>query len=145
MWKNCCRKSSWRSGLSVSYAMTQHHIYICGFLPYILQVQVQATYIAFCTKQIPVVTQSAIRCQSLFRMIPWCFILSAWTFLQTDQLQSEYIPTAGVRILEFESQVYNGSREVDVEVEMWDCGGGAEYEGCWPAMASGTDGKQYCL
>lgn len=45
-----------------------------------------------------------------------------------------------MRILEFESQVYNGSREVDVEVEMWDCGGGEEYEGCWPAMAAGTDG-----
>lgn len=59
---------------------------------------------------------------------------------QTDHSQSEYHPTAGVRILEFEQQLNNGQRNVDVEIELWDCGGSEEYEGCWPAMAANADG-----
>ncbi|XP_039273407.1 intraflagellar transport protein 22 homolog [Styela clava] len=58
---------------------------------------------------------------------------------QTDHSESNYHPTAGVRILEFEQQVKSRNRNVDVEIELWDCSGSEEYESCWPAMASNAD------
>ena len=42
-----------------------------------------------------------------------------------------------MRILEFESLVDN----TKIDVELWDCSGKEEYEGCWPAMAYQADGK----
>ncbi|XP_043282763.1 intraflagellar transport protein 22 homolog [Venturia canescens] len=50
-------------------------------------------------------------------------------------MQSEYRPTKGVRILEFEVsgvKVKNVTSKVDVE--LWDCSGDRKYENCWAAM-----------
>lgn len=48
-------------------------------------------------------------------------------------------PTSGTRVVEFDVQLtsqqsksWNGDRTI--EVEMWDCSGSTQYEGCWPAI-----------
>mmetsp|Transcript_2229 Transcript_2229/g.4092 ORF Transcript_2229/g.4092 Transcript_2229/m.4092 type:complete len:193 (-) Transcript_2229:137-715(-) len=43
-----------------------------------------------------------------------------------------YRPTAGVRILECESEVRSGSARVTVE--LWDVSGDTKYQKCWPAI-----------
>ncbi|KAG8461215.1 hypothetical protein KFE25_002404 [Diacronema lutheri] len=56
-----------------------------------------------------------------------------------------YVPTAGVRILEFDREVSHatkrgGSRAVTLAVELWDCSGDQQYEACWPAILAGVVG-----
>ncbi|KAI8805003.1 hypothetical protein BJ742DRAFT_822325 [Cladochytrium replicatum] len=77
----------------------------------------------------------------------------------SDSLNStEYHPTQGVRILEFDRKVSIDSKrpsyrskEVVVSVELWDCGGDPRFYPSWPAVASSahallivtpSDGKQ---
>ena len=56
-----------------------------------------------------------------------------------------YRPTAGVRIVEFETDL-NGSGarkwggERKIEVEVWDCSGNTKYESGWPATQKDADG-----
>lgn len=45
-----------------------------------------------------------------------------------------YTPTKGSRILEFEEGVLAGKKNVTAAVELWDCSGDRQYEGCWPAI-----------
>ena len=45
-----------------------------------------------------------------------------------------YEPTKGTRILEFEEGVMAGKKNVTLAVELWDCSGDRQYEGCWPAI-----------
>ncbi|KAL2911617.1 hypothetical protein HK105_208918 [Polyrhizophydium stewartii] len=58
---------------------------------------------------------------------------------------SEYHPTQGVRILEFDRKlVSDGKRhkwkELNVEVELWDCSGDPEFHAVWPAVSSHAHG-----
>ncbi|KAI8929976.1 hypothetical protein BC831DRAFT_441796 [Entophlyctis helioformis] len=58
---------------------------------------------------------------------------------------SEYHPTQGVRILEFDRKlVSDGKRfkwkELTVEVELWDCSGDPRFHACWPAVSSQAHG-----
>jgi len=57
---------------------------------------------------------------------------------QVDLSSHAYRPTAGVRILEFETSVSAGHIQANMEVELWDCGG--ESENIWPAIAAKADG-----
>ncbi|XP_065106248.1 intraflagellar transport protein 22 homolog [Paramisgurnus dabryanus] len=59
----------------------------------------------------------------------------------TETIGSEYSPTQGVRILEFESQnLSNGNKHSACEVELWDCGGDFKFESCWPALMKDSNG-----
>ena len=51
-----------------------------------------------------------------------------------------YKPTRGTRILEFEQMVQAGKRSVQASVELWDCSGDRQYEGCWPAILREAQG-----
>lgn len=59
---------------------------------------------------------------------------------------TDYDPTVGVRILQFEENI--NARSIDnsknalltVNVELWDVSGSDEYESCWPAIADRLDG-----
>lgn len=56
-----------------------------------------------------------------------------------------YVPTAGVRILEFDREISHtakrgGSHSVNLAVEMWDCSGDQQYESCWPAILQNVVG-----
>ena len=62
-----------------------------------------------------------------------------FTFLiivQSESVSSDYHPTVGTRILEFENVIGNST----IDIELWDCSGKEEYETCWPAMAYQCDG-----
>ena len=48
---------------------------------------------------------------------------------------SKYNPTAGVRIIEFESKI-SGSVE---NIELWDSSGDHSYESCWGAIMNEAD------
>mgnify|MGYP005996799249 CR=1 FL=1 len=50
----------------------------------------------------------------------------------------QYNPTAGVRILEFDTPV-KGANE-PVSVELWDASGDHAYENCWKAIMQDADG-----
>ncbi|XP_076813422.1 intraflagellar transport protein 22 homolog [Clavelina lepadiformis] len=67
-------------------------------------------------------------------------VLSNFLGDQTDISQSRYHPTVGVRVLEFETPVDNGRTFTNMDIELWDCSGNENYEGCWPAMAYKADG-----
>lgn len=47
----------------------------------------------------------------------------------------KYIPTAGVRIVEFENKVGNSTENI----ELWDASGDHTFEGCWGAIMSEAD------
>ena len=51
-----------------------------------------------------------------------------------------YAPTKGARIIEFEEGVMLGKKPVTASVEMWDCSGDRQYEGCWPAILKDAQG-----
>lgn len=57
-----------------------------------------------------------------------------------------YLPTAGVRILEFDREITHSTgkrgsaRAAQLSVELWDCSGDQQYQGCWPAILSGAMG-----
>lgn len=62
-------------------------------------------------------------------------------------MQSDYIPTVGARILEFERRVTVGepktrfqTGEKTVLIELWDVSGDGKYENTWPAMYTSADG-----
>ena len=53
----------------------------------------------------------------------------------TENIGGEYRPTAGVRILEFESGNLNvNNKNIKADVELWDASGSNQYESCWPAI-----------
>ncbi|XP_059199965.1 intraflagellar transport protein 22 homolog [Centropristis striata] len=58
------------------------------------------------------------------------------------EVGSEYRPTQGVRILEFDSQSGGSGDNVNVkcQVELWDCSGHIKFESCWPAMMKDSSG-----
>ncbi|XP_034276781.1 intraflagellar transport protein 22 homolog isoform X1 [Pantherophis guttatus] len=52
-----------------------------------------------------------------------------------------YIPTQGVRILEYEKPHFNGnSKGPGCRFELWDCGGDQKFETCWPALMKDSHG-----
>ncbi|KAI9206187.1 uncharacterized protein BJ171DRAFT_612770 [Polychytrium aggregatum] len=60
---------------------------------------------------------------------------------------SQYHPTEGVRILEFERKIVldskktnSKSKETIVSVELWDCSGDPKFYPCWPAVANTAHG-----
>uniref|UniRef100_A0A8B9WEN9 Intraflagellar transport protein 22 homolog n=1 Tax=Bos mutus grunniens TaxID=30521 RepID=A0A8B9WEN9_BOSMU len=54
---------------------------------------------------------------------------------------TEYNPTQGVRILEFENpRVTSKQRRRGCEFELWDCGGDPEFESYWPALMKDSHG-----
>ncbi|KAF7688675.1 intraflagellar transport protein 22 homolog [Silurus meridionalis] len=58
-----------------------------------------------------------------------------------ETIGSEYSPTQGVRILEFESQnLGSGSKDSACEVELWDCAGDFKFEACWLALMKDSNG-----
>ena len=59
---------------------------------------------------------------------------------QSEKLAIDtYNPTAGVRILEFETEL-QGSGPEKVGVEIWDISGDHTFEGCWRAVMNEADG-----
>ncbi|KAJ6655751.1 hypothetical protein lerEdw1_004804 [Lerista edwardsae] len=50
-----------------------------------------------------------------------------------------YIPTQGVRILEYEMQ-HENSKGAECRFELWDCGGDKKFESCWPALMKDSHG-----
>ncbi|KAM5228517.1 intraflagellar transport protein 22 homolog isoform 1-T1 [Ctenodactylus gundi] len=62
-------------------------------------------------------------------------------FLTESSDITEYSPTQGVRILEFEnSYVSRNNKGTSCEFELWDCGGDAKFESCWPALMKDAHG-----
>lgn len=51
-----------------------------------------------------------------------------------------YKPTKGTRILEFEQVAQAGKKSLSLQVELWDCSGDRQYEGCWPAILKDVQG-----
>lgn len=51
-----------------------------------------------------------------------------------------YKPTKGARILEFEQVAQAGKKSLSLQVELWDCSGDRQYEGCWPAILKDAQG-----
>nr|XP_056721420.1 intraflagellar transport protein 22 homolog [Euleptes europaea] len=52
-----------------------------------------------------------------------------------------YIPTQGVRILEYEKPNINeNSKATEYRFELWDCGGDQKFETCWPALMKDSHG-----
>lgn len=58
----------------------------------------------------------------------------------TENVGGEYKPTAGVRILEFESHLENSGDNRSSKVELWDCSGDFKFETCWPAIMKDCNG-----
>ncbi|XP_001366207.2 intraflagellar transport protein 22 homolog isoform X1 [Monodelphis domestica] len=62
-------------------------------------------------------------------------------FLTESSDITEYNPTQGVRILEFENpQVTSNNKGTGCEFELWDCGGDTKFESCWPALMKDSHG-----
>ncbi|XP_027717920.1 intraflagellar transport protein 22 homolog isoform X2 [Vombatus ursinus] len=62
-------------------------------------------------------------------------------FLTESSDITEYNPTQGVRILEFENpQVASNNKGIGCEFELWDCGGDTKFESCWPALMKDSHG-----
>nr|BAH11834.1 unnamed protein product [Homo sapiens] len=62
-------------------------------------------------------------------------------FLTESSDITEYSPTQGVRILEFENpHVTSNNKGTGCEFELWDCGGDAKFESCWPALMKDAHG-----
>jgi intraflagellar transport protein 22 len=60
-------------------------------------------------------------------------------------VEDKYEPTAGVRILEFMCEVSSLlkigiTQDLTCKVELWDCSGDQQYEGCWPAIMKDLNG-----
>ncbi|VFV18680.1 rab-like protein 5-like isoform 1 [Lynx pardinus] len=62
-------------------------------------------------------------------------------FLTESSDITEYNPTQGVRILEFENpHVTSDDKGTACEFELWDCGGDPKFESCWPALMKDSHG-----
>jgi len=62
-------------------------------------------------------------------------------FLTESSDITEYNPTQGVRILEFENpHVTSNAKGTGCEFELWDCGGDPKFESCWPALMKDAHG-----
>ncbi|KAB1263478.1 Intraflagellar transport protein 22-like protein [Camelus dromedarius] len=62
-------------------------------------------------------------------------------FLTESSDITEYNPTQGVRILEFENpHVASNNKGTGCEFELWDCGGDPKFESCWPALMKDSHG-----
>uniref|UniRef100_A0ABI7W8U8 Intraflagellar transport 22 n=1 Tax=Felis catus TaxID=9685 RepID=A0ABI7W8U8_FELCA len=62
-------------------------------------------------------------------------------FLTESSDITEYNPTQGVRILEFENpHVTSNDKGTACEFELWDCGGDPKFESCWPALMKDSHG-----
>ncbi|XP_045629832.1 intraflagellar transport protein 22 homolog isoform X1 [Ursus americanus] len=62
-------------------------------------------------------------------------------FLTESSDITEYNPTQGVRILEFENpHVTSNTKGTGCEFELWDCGGDPKFESCWPALMKDSHG-----
>lgn len=62
-------------------------------------------------------------------------------FLTESSDITEYNPTQGVRILEFENpHVTSNNKGTGCEFELWDCGGDSKFESCWPALMKDAHG-----
>lgn len=65
---------------------------------------------------------------------------------RANPIQKTYIPTQGVRCLEFEKTVYH-SRHPTGEIwtcQIWDMAGDSKFESCWPAIQNYTNGVIIC-
>jgi len=68
-------------------------------------------------------------------------VLSNFLSDATENIGTEYRPTKGVRIVEFERRNLNvKDRRVNAEVELWDCGSTGNAESCWPIFAKDVNG-----
>ncbi|TPX69147.1 hypothetical protein SpCBS45565_g02632 [Spizellomyces sp. 'palustris'] len=56
----------------------------------------------------------------------------------TESLHTtDYHPTQGVRILEFDRQIRpDGGKEHTIACELWDCSGDPRFHPCWPVFSS---------
>ncbi|KRW99354.1 P-loop containing nucleoside triphosphate hydrolase [Pseudocohnilembus persalinus] len=69
--------------------------------------------------------------------------LSNFIAERQDAIGQNYIPTNGVRILEFEKEGPSNPRkpgQTSVLVELWDVSGDSKYSRCWPAIQKGAQG-----
>ncbi|XP_071944478.1 intraflagellar transport protein 22 homolog isoform X2 [Antedon mediterranea] len=68
-------------------------------------------------------------------------VLSNFFAQATDLAGSEYRPTQGVRILEFEStSLQKDGKSSTLDVELWDCSGDTKFDECWPSIMSDVNG-----
>lgn len=59
----------------------------------------------------------------------------------TENIGTEYRPTKGVRIVEFEKRNLTiKGRRINAEVELWDCGSSGNVESCWPIFGEDVNG-----
>ncbi|XP_044286151.1 intraflagellar transport protein 22 homolog [Varanus komodoensis] len=56
---------------------------------------------------------------------------------ETTESIGSYMPTHGVRILEYEKPLSSGA---GCRFELWDCGGDKKFEACWPALMKDSHG-----
>lgn len=67
----------------------------------------------------------------------------------SESLSNEYIPTQGVRILEFERKLVADTkknqkwRDALVDVEIWDCSGDDKYKSSWASLAPSVQAVLY--
>ncbi|KAG8226072.1 hypothetical protein J437_LFUL006379 [Ladona fulva] len=60
---------------------------------------------------------------------------------EVEQFGGEYRQTKGVRVLEFESPYVNiDGKNINSEIEMWDCSGGMKFKQFWPVFLYKADG-----
>ncbi|KAJ3092091.1 Elongation factor 1-gamma [Quaeritorhiza haematococci] len=58
---------------------------------------------------------------------------------------TDYHPTQGVRILEFERKISimdprkQKNKDLEVAIELWDCGGDSKFQNVWPAVSSSAN------
>ncbi|XP_033126788.1 intraflagellar transport protein 22 homolog [Anneissia japonica] len=68
-------------------------------------------------------------------------VLSNFVAEATDLAGSEYRPTQGVRILEFESaSLESDGQSSTLDVELWDCSGDTKFDECWPSIMTNVNG-----
>ncbi|XP_063002597.1 intraflagellar transport protein 22 homolog [Elgaria multicarinata webbii] len=67
-------------------------------------------------------------------------VLANFLSESTESIGS-YIPTHGVRILEYEKPHVSGNgKGAGCRFELWDCGGDQKFETCWPALTKDSHG-----
>ncbi|KAJ3224881.1 Intraflagellar transport protein 22 [Clydaea vesicula] len=61
----------------------------------------------------------------------------------SESLSSEYHPTQGVRILEFERKIKQKNKEVPVSIELWDCSGDLKFQPVWSSVSNSANAVLY--
>ncbi|KAI6236368.1 Rab-like protein 5 [Aphelenchoides besseyi] len=67
-------------------------------------------------------------------------VISTYLSDTIETVPTQYRPTQGVRIIEFESyELMADDIRVEPDVELWDCSGDRRFEQCWPAFRRYVD------